>query len=211
MAVRLLLKAIAIGAIMAPATGASEPEREGERPIPVELVQTEQGWSLLRGGQPYFIRGAGGEGDLDALAAAGGNSLRLWGADDIGDVLDAAHARGLSVTVGIWLGHERHGFDYGDPAQVADQLDRVRETVLAYRDHPAVLIWALGNEMEGYAAGDDPRIWAAVNEAANVLSVDQIAMQIRLALIQSLPQRGNINIQVAQNLGDSPIILFQQS
>jgi hypothetical protein len=135
-------------------------------PIPVELRQTEGGWLLLRGGEPYFIRGAGGDASLERLAAAGGNSVRTWGADDIDSLLDAAHALGLTVTVGIWLGHERHGFDYDDEAQVRQQLERARQTVLRYRDHPAVLLWGIGNEMEGFGAGDDPAIWKAVNDVA---------------------------------------------
>ncbi|MEO1116496.1 MAG: glycoside hydrolase family 2 TIM barrel-domain containing protein [Pseudomonadota bacterium] len=139
---------------------------DADGPIPVELVQTEEGWSLLRGGQPYFVKGAGGDGDLDQLVAAGANSIRTWDAVDIDDLLDAAHERGLSVTVGIWLGHERHSFDYDDEDMVAEQLEKVRETVLRYRDHPALLIWTLGNEMEGFAEGNNPKIWAAVNEAA---------------------------------------------
>ena len=141
--------------------------------IPVELRQTEQGWQLLRGGEPYFIRGAGGDAPLQQLAAAGANSLRTWGADDIGARLDAAHALGLSVTVGIWLGHERHGFDYSDEAQVSEQLERARRTVLRYKDHPAVLLWGIGNEMEGFESGDKPAIWKAVNEvAAMVKEID---------------------------------------
>jgi hypothetical protein len=143
--------------------------------VPVELQQTEQGWQLLRGGEPYFIRGAGGMGSLQQLAAAGANSVRTWGADDIDALLDEAHALGMTVTVGIWLGHERHGFDYGDPAQVSAQLERARQAVLRYRDHPALLLWGIGNEMEGFADGDDPRIWAAVNEvAAMVKALDPL-------------------------------------
>jgi hypothetical protein len=134
--------------------------------VPVELQHTDQGWQLLRGGEPYFIRGAGGSGDLTQLAAAGANSVRTWGADDIGELLDRAHTLGLSVTIGIWLGHERHGFDYGDPAQVAEQFERARQTVLRYKDHPAVLLWGIGNEMEGFEAGDNPAIWSAVNDIA---------------------------------------------
>ena len=134
--------------------------------IPVELRKTGQGWQLLRDGKPYFIRGAGGDAPLEQLAAAGANSVRTWGADDIGARLDAAHALGLSVTVGIWLGHERHGFDYTDAAQVREQLERARQIVLRYRDHPAVLLWGIGNEMEGFASGDNPAIWKAVNEVA---------------------------------------------
>jgi len=134
--------------------------------IPVELRQTEVGWQLYRGGEPYFIRGAGGDASLDLLAAAGANSVRTWGGDDIGPLLDEAHSLGLSVTVGIWLGHERHGFDYNDKGQVAEQLQRAHDMVLKFKDHPAVLLWGIGNEMEGFEDGDDPVIWAAVNDVA---------------------------------------------
>jgi hypothetical protein len=134
--------------------------------VPVELRQTEDGWQLLRGGEPYFIKGAGGSGSLEQLAAAGANSVRTWGADDIGPLLDEAHALGLTVTVGIWLGHERHGFDYNHETQVREQLERAREAVLRYKDHPAVLLWGIGNEMEGFENGDNPVIWKAVNDVA---------------------------------------------
>lgn len=141
--------------------------------IPVELRQSEHGWQLLRGDVPYFIRGAGGDASLEALVAAGANSVRTWDADNIGARLDEAHALGLSVTVGIWLGQERHGFDYSDRNQVAEQLERARQAVLRYKDHPAVLLWGIGNEMEGFGSGDNPEIWAAVNEiAAMVKRID---------------------------------------
>ena len=142
------------------------PSSASGKAIPVELRQTEQGWQLFRGGAPYLIQGAGGEGSLEQLAAAGANSVRTWGADGIDARLDAAHALGLSVTVGIRLGHERHGFDYDDETQVREQLERARQTVLRYKDHPAVLLWGIGNEMEGFGAGDDPAIWKAVNDLA---------------------------------------------
>ena len=140
--------------------------------VPVELRQTDDGWRLYRGGEPYFIRGAGGDYSLEELAAAGANSIRTWGVenvrgnDDVGVILDEAHALGMTVTVGIWLGHERHGFDYDDRRQVRDQFNRARDIVLRYKDHPALLLWGLGNEMEGFENGDNPAIWKAVNDIA---------------------------------------------
>ncbi|MCP3867947.1 MAG: hypothetical protein GY703_07610 [Gammaproteobacteria bacterium] len=141
------------------------------QPVPVEVVQDADGnWQLLRDGQPFFIKGAGGNAPKNALANAGGNSFRTWGVgDETGDLLDLAHSLGLTVVVGHWLGHERHGFDYSNQEQVAEQLERVRRDVLAHKDHPALLLWGVGNEMEGFAEGDNPAIWAHVQEIAAMI------------------------------------------
>ncbi len=135
-------------------------------PVAVELRETEQGWQLYRHGEPYFIRGAGGGASLQRLAGAGANSIRMWNVDGAEKVLDEAHALGMTVTLGIWLEHERHGFDYEDPEQVAEQFEMAKEAVLRFRDHPALLIWGVGNEVEGFGSGDDPAVWKALNDVA---------------------------------------------
>ncbi|MCB9737568.1 MAG: hypothetical protein H6745_33730, partial [Deltaproteobacteria bacterium] len=145
----------------------------GARPGPahVEVVARDGGFALLRDGAPYVIRGAGGDGSLEALAAAGGNSVRTWGVGpDTPALLDEAAALGLTVTVGLWLGHPRHGFDYGDEAAVRAQLERARADVLRLKDHPALLLWGVGNEMEGFEKGDDPRVWDAVDAVAAMIA-----------------------------------------
>lgn len=103
----------------------------------------------MRDGQPYFIKGAGGGRKLDELRDAGANSLRTWGAGpDLAALLDQAHAKGLSVTIGIWLNKQGQGMDYADPDQLSKQLESAREDVRRYRHHPALLLWGIGNEME---------------------------------------------------------------
>lgn len=157
------IRALACGSICllawATAAACGEPTR-------TELRHDGEHWQLLRGGQPYFICGAGGDGPKPLLAKVGGNSYRTWGADDLGPKLDEAQRLGLSVTVGIWLGQERQGFKYDDPAQRRRQLERVRAAVAKYKGHSAVLMWAVGNETEGYKATTNPAVWAGVNEAA---------------------------------------------
>lgn len=142
---------------------------EGEHAVPVRVRKTDAGWQLLRDGKPFFIKGVGGNGSMQLLAACGGNSVRTWGADDLGKVLDEAHKHGLTVTAGIWLGHERHGFNYNDADQVARQYEAARKVVLRYRDHPALLMWGLGNEMEGYGKGDNAAIWSAIESLAGMV------------------------------------------
>jgi len=137
--------------------------------ISVQVEKVADGYRLLRDGKPYAIKGVGGSTSLDRLRAAGGNSIRTWGTDNLGPLLDEAQKQGLTVCVGIWLGHERHGFKYDDADQVADQADKVRDAVLRYKDHPAVLMWGIGNEMEGYGKGDNGAIWSAVNNLASMV------------------------------------------
>lgn len=127
---------------------------------------------LLRNGEPYFIRGAGGWEYLDELVAAGGNSIRTWGAENIDpQAFDDAQRRNLTVMAGLWLPHPREGFDYADATQVKQLVARLRVYVERYKNHPALLLWGVGNEMEG--DGSDPNIWKAVEAvAAMVHEVD---------------------------------------
>jgi hypothetical protein len=125
-------------------------------------------WQLLRDGQPYVLRGAGAHTRLPLLASSGATSFRTWGVGpDTAARLDEAERLGLTVSLGIWLGHVRHGFDWHDDAQLAEQREAVREAVLAYRDHPALLLWGVGNEME--LRNDDPAMWREVGELVRMV------------------------------------------
>lgn len=133
----------------------------------VAIHETDGVYTLTRNGAPYFVRGAGGETNLGVLAAAGGNSIRTWGADEAGELLDRAHALGLTVTLGIWVQHPRHGFDYTDRAAVARQRETVRRVVREHKDHPALLMWGVGNEVE--IASDPDLVFPEINELAKII------------------------------------------
>lgn len=136
-------------------------------PTPVSIQQDGENATLIVEGKPYVIKGAGGDASKPKLAKAGGNAFRTWGVDDkTQGLLDEAQEHGLKVVVGIWFGHERHGFDYTDADQVAEQYEKVRAAVNTFKDHPALLAWALGNEMEGYEDGGNAAIWSHVQACA---------------------------------------------
>lgn len=156
-----------IGLVVAGASLCATAVLSQTSPSGVRLEKTGNRYQLLQNGKPYFIKGAGGRERLEELVACGGNSIRTWGADEIGPLLDQARKLGLTVTIGIWLGHPEHGFNYADGKAVAEQLERARRVVRQYKDHPALLLWALGNEMEG--DGTNPRIWQAINDLARMV------------------------------------------
>jgi hypothetical protein len=135
--------------------------------VQVEIRRRGDRYELLRGGEPYFIRGAAGDANLDLLVAAGGNSIRTWRAQGLRPLLDQAYEHGLTVTVGLWLEHERHGFNYDDEAAVRAQFETCRQYVDELKDHPAILFWGVANEVEN--ACKSSRVWTAINDVAAMI------------------------------------------
>lgn len=137
---------------------------------PVEVREVDGQATLYRNGAPYTIRGAGGDHDMELLAKIGGNSVRTWGAPDVA-LLDRAHALGLTVCVGLWVEHERHGFDYDDEEAVEAQFQRHKEAIDRLAGHPAILIWGIGNEVE--LQYTNVKVWDLVERlAAYIKKVD---------------------------------------
>ena len=149
-----------------------EPEDKPEAAGPASKVDIRYalggGWTLYVNDTPFFIKGAGGQKNLDGIKAAGGNAIRTWSTDMAGKVLDEAHAHGLMVCLGLWMGQERHRFDYNNRTAVERQLRKLRAAVRTYRNHPALLMWCVGNEVE-WGPGTNVAVYKAINEIARMV------------------------------------------
>jgi hypothetical protein len=147
-------------------------ELPSDHPAKVEVRQAEGKWRLYVNQKEFFISGAGLEfGDQEKLAAAGGNSFRTWRPDNGREtgqqVLDRALKNGLYVAMGLDVARERDGFDYSDTNAVAAQLAKLKETVLQFRNHPALLFWDIGNELN--LNSKNPKLWNAVNDISKMI------------------------------------------
>lgn len=145
---------------------------EDSGPAKAEIRKSEGRYQLYVNGKPFYIKGAGLEfGNQEKLAAHGGNSFRTWRAENGREtgqqVLDRARKNGLYVTMGLDVSRERHGFDYNDPAVVARQLAAIKADVMKYKDHPALIIWGIGNELNLNAK--NPKVWDEVNEISKMI------------------------------------------
>lgn len=145
------------------------PENES-KVIKTEVKRSNGKWALYRDGKPYFIKGAGGGGEYvmwDNLKKYGGNSMRIYGINDnTSAALNMAEANELSVMIGISLPGE-NGFDYKDPVKCKTQLENIRRNILKYKDHPAVLAWAIGNEIIG--VNSSPEIFGFMNDVSEMI------------------------------------------
>ncbi len=143
-----------------------------QQAIKVEIVGKIGKYQLLRGGKPYVVKGAGIDHvDLQSLVEHGGNSIRTWSVDDGAEpaqqLLDRAQALGITVSLCLEFARERQGFDYNDPVAVARQAAETKARVLKYRDHPALLTWIIGNELN--FDFENPGVYKAVNDISKMI------------------------------------------
>ena len=135
--------------------------------VKVEVRKSDSIYRLYRGGSPYFIKGAGGSSYPARIAAYGGNSIRTWSSRDGRKTLDSAAQYGLTVLMGLDVARERHGFNYDDTALVKKQLESLRAEVIKFKDHPALLAWGIGNELN--LQYKNPKVWDAVNDISKMI------------------------------------------
>ena len=140
-------------------------------PAAVSIRKEADGYRLYRDGQPYFIKGVGGRRHLETAARAGANSLRTWGSNDAAELLDRAHGLGITVTLGVWLSHQAS--DYLDPAYRQRLTDEIQRLLDHHKNHPALLMWALGNEINLEGAGI-PEAWQFVDELASLIKAQDL-------------------------------------
>lgn len=132
-------------------------------------VVSVRGTDILVDGVSFVGNGASGLDRQADLKGTGATVLRTYG-EEPGEILDAAQRAGLKVIVGFWMEHPRRGFDYGNRMAVEAQLGELRKMVERYRTHPALLAWAVGNEVETELTPEQAAaVWPAIEEAARLV------------------------------------------
>jgi len=129
-------------------------------PRKVEVKGEPGKFELLVDGKPYFIKGVGfnvdsleyAEPELKVAKSMGFNSLRFWGQGQVNHAgMDLAEKYGMTVVPSWWLSQDNPrnkptGRDYSNAKENAAEIEDIVEWVNELKDHPAVLMWGIGNE-----------------------------------------------------------------
>jgi len=134
------------------------------------VIEGEKGtWSLEVDGKPFEVKGVGcgvyrGKGGEDYLLLAkemGANVVRTWGTDQgTQEYLDRAAELGLKVIAGIWINYVTDDGDFSyryDKKYMWAKRREIISYVTRFRDHPAVLMWGLGNEAIFFTKDEEER------------------------------------------------------
>ena len=136
------------------------------QPAKVTISKSELGFELLRNNVPYYIKGAGAKNNFKKVKQSGGNSIRIWSTKR-SELLDSALKYDLSVCLGIWVAQQRHGFDYNDVYKVKNQIELIKKSILKLKDHPSLLVWGIGNEVD--LKYSNFKVWETIEEIAKFI------------------------------------------
>lgn len=146
-------------------------------------------WTFIIEGKPLKVKGVTFGYDKEVenydryfqdLQFLGVNTIRTWATgENTLQLLDAAHKHDIRVMVGIWMRHGRPGmedddsFNYlTDTKGMEAMYQNALQTVETYKDHPAVLMWGIGNEVYLNTATD-------AEKKAYSLQLEKICSEIK--------------------------------
>ncbi|RXF68154.1 glycoside hydrolase family 2 TIM barrel-domain containing protein [Arcticibacter tournemirensis] len=168
----------------------------------VYITKKESGFELYKDNKPFFIKGAAGFTYLDILARSGGNAIRTWDPDNIAAILDSARKHNLVVMIGLYVvdPEKDHSF-YKQPSKVNRQFRTIKSIVNKYKDHPSVLMWCVGNELNFPNPLIPDKFYPAYNNIVNMIHKDDPDHPVTTAvlnfsrrMIVSLKLRCNVDL-----------------
>lgn len=112
----------------------------------VFIKRSENGFTLINKGKPFCINGAAGNSFFRELSETGGNTIRLYDTINLQNALEEATKNNLLVIIDIPI--PAYGiYNYLDENENRILKQKVKELIQKYRNHPALLMWNLGNEV----------------------------------------------------------------
>jgi hypothetical protein len=114
----------------------------------VTIVKEDGRYTFKKDGQRFLVKGGAGFTHIKELAASGGNTMICWDTSKLESTLREAAQHNVAVIIGLDIpGGEKMAF-YDDEKNVKALVDGYLHVVRRYKDHPALLAWCLGNELE---------------------------------------------------------------
>lgn len=181
----------------------------------VYVEKTDGGFELIKDGKPFFIKGAAGSSNFSVLKEAGGNTIRTWDTTNLKSILDSAQANQLCVIVGLpFPNHDQSGF-FSNKQKVINQFKAYKSIVNRFKNHPSLLMWAIGNELYFPYKPNYYRFYNSFNELTDMIHHDDpdhpvttVILDFNKKCIVNIKMRCNIDL-ISFNIYSS-IYTFRQ-
>lgn len=110
----------------------------------------------------FFVKGAACTKWHTMVADYGGNTVRIYGGTiNHGALLDRLHEAGLKCYFGFSMPQFMDDEDlFTNPERRQTKIEDVKKIVEAFKNHPAILCWCLGNELETNGYQNREELWS---------------------------------------------------
>ena len=169
-------------------------------------------YELVKNNKPFYIRGAAGKSYFKELSKIGGNTIRVYDTINLGKVLNNASEANLSVIVDLPIPrfHEEYNF-YTNPISRDTLITNIKRTIKKYKDHPSLLMWMLGNEIEYPYGNIDKNFVKTFNELIETIrkidpnhpistTIDAVEKKRILSITRNSPGIDLISINIFGNI-----------
>lgn len=103
--------------------------------------------------------------DFPMIKEMGANTVYTFESKDATrEALDAAHSNGIFVIMGYWVDWYA---DLSSPSVRQTMMNKFTSIVRKWKNHPAVLMWAFGSEVNMFYQGDKKDWYTLLQEAAH--------------------------------------------
>lgn len=138
-------------------------------PPPVVKITDKDGVQTLKvDGLDFYVKGVASNNYHELAINYGANTARTYGVgSDTKRILDNCYKASVYVNIGLAIKREADGFDYNNESAVKEQFELLKTQVERFKDHPAILMWSIGNEAD--ASYTNKKLWDAVNDIAEMI------------------------------------------
>ena len=128
-----------------------------------KLVNVNGTHLLYRNGIPFFIKGQIGLKDLDRLADAHGNAVKIYG--DYSFNLEYTEEKDIAVLLNLDMSKYEQAIKTNDVLLRKSAEAEILDTVQKYKTNSSVMIWGLGDNVEFDFSPELMRVfWQQINE-----------------------------------------------
>ena len=124
-------------------------------------------------GEPFYIKGVCKSDGMEDIHQAGANTFRTYSAMISGGAaqaaLDKAEKLGMKVVLGLDMPKETERFTYDENYDdfINGALINLKKQIDQFKDHPALLMWAVGNEVD--VINCSSAVYTAINKVAGYI------------------------------------------
>ncbi|MEJ7587799.1 MAG: glycoside hydrolase family 2 TIM barrel-domain containing protein [Ferruginibacter sp.] len=160
----------------------------------VSIMQVNGQYNFFKDGKPFQVKGGAGFTYIKELAGCGGNTITCWDTSKLDITLKEAAKYNVSVIIGLDIPGGENTSYYENKKNITALYQAYTLIVSRYKDHPSLLAWSLGNELNFPFSLTATPFYKTYNRLLNMIQTKDFNHPVSTCVI-NIPKRIIMNLQ----------------